>query len=51
MSLIFLVAFVLKFFAGEPLTGEYLSAWALFSIADSMWFDKLKWGGCKECQD
>lgn len=51
MSLIFLVAFILKFFAGNTLKPEYLIVWALFAIADSLWYDKIKWKDDKDCQE
>ena len=46
MSIVFLIAFIYDLTEQVPL--EYISTdffvvWALFAIADALWFRKIKW--------
>lgn len=46
MSLVFLLAFLFDAAQEVPyenLTFEFMAAWDLFSIADALWFRKIKW--------
>ncbi len=46
MSLIFLLGFLFEAAADVPfeyITYEHLTVWALFAIADALWFRKIKW--------
>ena len=46
MSLVFLLAFLFDAAAEKPfdsVTYEYMTTWALFAIADALWFRKIKW--------
>ena len=45
MSLVFLLAFLFDAARGKPfdaVTYEYMTTWALFAIADALWFRKIK---------
>lgn len=45
MSLVFLLAFLFDAAAERPfesLSYEYMVVWALFAIADALWFRKIK---------
>lgn len=42
MSLVFLLAFLLRE-SFDSVTYEYMAVWALFAIADALWFRKIKW--------
>ena len=51
MSLIFLLAFLFDSASGKPFDSfayEYMLVWALFAIADALWFRKIKWWEDKE---
>jgi hypothetical protein len=46
MSLVFLLAFLFDAAKGnsfDSVTYEYMVVWALFAIADALWFRKIKW--------